>query len=102
MTTISSTTSNYCGEEFLARLRSFLRGYDGRRTPPTLSERMSKVGVLLHPNEHLDDTFELNPTMFDLPPGAYRIEAMLYGWKDDEAARRSVQCLRFFDIIRVL
>jgi hypothetical protein len=45
---------------------------------------MSKVGVLLHPSEHLDGTFELNPTMFHLPPGAYRIEAMLYGWKNDE------------------
>jgi hypothetical protein len=52
--------------------------------PLTLSERMSRVAVLLHPGEHLDGAFDLSPTMFHLPPGAYRIEAVLYGWKDDE------------------
>jgi hypothetical protein len=52
--------------------------------PPTVSERMNKVAVLLHPGEHLVGRFELDPTMFHLPPGAYRIEAVLYGWKSDE------------------
>lgn len=52
--------------------------------PPTLNERMSKVGVLLHPGEHLDGRFELDPATFHLPPGEYRIEAELFGWKDDE------------------
>jgi hypothetical protein len=52
--------------------------------PPTVNERMSKVAVLLHPGEHLDGRFELDPAMFHLPPGEYRIEATLYGWKDDE------------------
>jgi hypothetical protein len=45
---------------------------------------MSKVAVLLHPGEHLDGRFVLDPTLFHLPPGAYRIEAVLYGWKDNE------------------
>jgi hypothetical protein len=45
---------------------------------------MSKVAALLHPGEHIDGTFELEPGMFHLPPGGYRIEATLYGWKDDE------------------
>jgi hypothetical protein len=47
---------------------------------PTLTERMNKAAVLLQPGEHVDgSTGELNHAGF--PPGAYRIEATLYGWR---------------------
>jgi hypothetical protein len=52
---------------------------------PTVTERMSKGAVLLKPGEHLDGMLQLDPTMFGgLPPGAYRIEAVLRGWQGDE------------------
>src|ERR1035441_10839381 len=53
--------------------------------PQTVTERMKKEAVLLKPGEHLDGSHQLDPTLFGgLPPGAYRIEAVLYCWKDDE------------------
>jgi hypothetical protein len=53
--------------------------------PPTLTERMNKVAVLLHPGEQLDGAVRLDPTMSGgLPPGPYRIEATLYGWSNDK------------------
>jgi len=45
---------------------------------------MSKVAVLLHPGEHFDGTLKLDPGMFGLSAGAYRIEAVLRGWQDSE------------------
>jgi len=45
---------------------------------------MGKVAVLLRPGEHLDGRLQLEPSMFRLPPGAYRIEAVLHGWKESE------------------
>jgi len=51
---------------------------------PTVTERMSRVAVLLHPGEHLDGALKLDPGMFHLPPGAYRIRAVLHGWKDSQ------------------
>jgi hypothetical protein len=54
-------------------------------TSPTLTERMNRGTVLLHPGEHLDGTLQMDPTMFGgLPPGSYRIEVVLRGWKGDE------------------
>ncbi len=48
--------------------------------PPTVTQRMNRTAVLLRPGEHLDGVLQLNPAMFSLPPGAYRIEATLTGW----------------------
>ena len=31
-----------------------------------------------------DGAFRLDPAMFRLTPGAYRIEAVLYGWRNDQ------------------
>jgi hypothetical protein len=64
--------------------------------PLTITERMSKVAVLLRPGEHFDGAFQLDPAMFGLTPGAYRIEAVLRGWKNDqfsEAERTEMQKL---------
>ena len=62
-------------------------GYGGSCNPaivPTLSQRMAKEAVLLKPGAYLEDTVSLNPTIGGgLPPGAYRIEAILYGWSND-------------------
>jgi len=45
----------------------------------TVSQRMNKEAVLLKPGEHSDGTAALIlPT--GITSGAYRIEAMLYGW----------------------
>jgi hypothetical protein len=52
--------------------------------PPTIAERMGKIAVLLHPGEHFDGAVELNPAVFHLPAGTYRIEAVLYGWKSEQ------------------
>jgi hypothetical protein len=51
---------------------------------PTFSERMREAAVLLRPGEHLDGTIALDGRIFELPPGAYRIEATLDGWKEDQ------------------
>jgi hypothetical protein len=52
---------------------------------PTVTERMSKGAVLLKPSEHLDGALHLDPTFFGgLPPGEYLIEAVLYGWREDQ------------------
>jgi hypothetical protein len=67
--------------------KHFMAGYGGSCSPApqTVTERMKKEAVLLKPGEHLDGSLQLDPTLFGgLPPGAYRIEAVLYCWKDDE------------------
>jgi hypothetical protein len=69
---------NAAGKEF----RSGWVGSGDER--PTFSERMREASVLLRPGEHFDGTITLNPGLFGLPPGAYRIEAVLNGWKDDQ------------------
>jgi len=47
----------------------------------SLSERMRKDALLLKPKEAVTGSFTLS-TVFDgaLKPGAYRLEAVLYGW----------------------
>jgi hypothetical protein len=47
--------------------------------PPTVTQRMGRAAVLLHPGEHMDGILRLDPAIFRLPPGAYRIEAVLSG-----------------------
>jgi hypothetical protein len=69
--------------------KHFRPGYGGScipsSVPQTVTGRMSKEAVLLKPGEHLDGSLQLDPTLFGgLPPGAYRIEAVLYCWKDGE------------------
>jgi hypothetical protein len=57
----------------------------GSGAAPTVTERMNKGAVLLQAGVHFDGTLLLDPTMFGgLPPGSYRIEAVLTGWKGDE------------------
>jgi hypothetical protein len=66
--------------------KHFVPGYGGScgGGPKTLSERMSKEAVLLKPGEHLDGTFLLDPKLFGLKPGAYRVEAALTGWVEEK------------------
>jgi hypothetical protein len=51
---------------------------------PKLIERLNKGAVLLHPGEHFEGTIALDPSVFKLTPGTYRIEATLHGWKDGQ------------------
>lgn len=52
--------------------------------PPTIIQRMNGAAVLLGPGENLKGQLQLNPAMFRLPPGAYRIKAILTGWQSDK------------------
>jgi hypothetical protein len=70
--------------------RHFIPGY-GRScggtpgaTPPPVIQRMNGAAILLRPGEHLDGELQLQPAMFSLLPGAYRIEAVLTGWESDK------------------
>jgi len=64
----------------------FVPGYAGScsRGPKTIADRMSKEAVLLRPGEHLDGTFLLDPKLFGLKPGIYRVEASLTGWSEEK------------------
>jgi hypothetical protein len=67
--------------------KHFMPGYGGSCSPipQTVDERISKEALLLNPGKHVDGMLELDPTLFgDLPPGPYRIEAMLYCWNADD------------------
>ena len=48
----------------------------------SLSERMRKDALLLKPGQAVTSSFTLDSSVFDgnLKPGAYRLEAVLYGW----------------------
>jgi hypothetical protein len=48
---------------------------------PPLTERMGKGTVLLRPAERTSGTLHMDP---QLPPGQYRLEVVLRGWKGDE------------------
>ncbi len=45
---------------------------------------MAKEAVLLKPGEHLEGTFLLDPKIFKLPPGKYRVELELSGWEEEK------------------
>jgi hypothetical protein len=45
---------------------------------------MAKEAVLLKPGGRVEGSLELDPAVFGLPPGTYRIKATLACWKDDE------------------
>jgi hypothetical protein len=47
---------------------------------PSMSERLSRIAILLKPGEHTDGYFEYDPRMFSLPAGRYRVEMTLRGW----------------------
>jgi hypothetical protein len=63
-------------------------GYGGSCGSPnpidqmSLSERMRKDALLLKPGQTVTGSFTLDSSVFDgsLKPGAYRLEAVLYGW----------------------
>jgi hypothetical protein len=46
---------------------------------PTVTQRMDREAVLLKPAEHFDLTTSV-PIPTGVPPGAYRVEAILHGW----------------------
>ena len=66
--------------------RHFVPGYGGSCSdhPQTIAERMAKEAVLLKPGEHLEGTFLLDPKIFKLPPGKYRVELELSGWEEEK------------------
>jgi hypothetical protein len=66
--------------------KHFVPGYGGScaESLKTVSERMDKEAVLLKPGEHFDGTFLLDPKLFSLKPGAYRVEAALTGWAEEK------------------
>lgn len=66
--------------------KHFVGGYGGDCSPKpqTIRERMSKEAVLLKPGEHLEETFLLDPKVFGLKPGGYRVEAALTGWNEEK------------------
>jgi len=66
--------------------KHFVPGYLGSCVggPKTISERMSKEAVLLKPGEHLDGALLLDPKLFGLKPGVYRVEAGLTGWVEEK------------------
>lgn len=50
--------------------------------PMSISERMQKDALLLKPGQATFGTFDFDSSVFadSLKPGAYRLEAVLYGW----------------------
>jgi hypothetical protein len=67
--------------------KHFVPGYAGSCSPSTqtLTARMEKEAVLLKPGQRLEGTVRMDTTLFGgLKPGAYRIEAVLYGWSDKD------------------
>ena len=66
--------------------KHFVPGYAGDCSPSaqTIRERMNKEAILLKPGKHLDGTFQLDPKLFGLKPGNYRVEASLTGWTEEK------------------
>jgi len=69
--------------------KHFIPGYAGDCSPgafpKNVRDRMSKEAVLLTPKQHLDGSITLPTTLFGgLKPGTYRIEAALYGWREQD------------------
>ena len=57
---------------------------DCRPTKDTIQERMSKEAVLLKPGESIDGQLRLDPKLFHLVAGRYRVEAALTGWHEEK------------------
>jgi hypothetical protein len=86
--------------------KHFIPGYAGSCLGPDpvdkldAAERMGKDAVLLKPMGYIEGSFTLDTRIFikELKPGAYRLEAALYGWKDerlDEAERTSLATMKY-------
>jgi hypothetical protein len=70
--------------------RHFIQGYAGScfLTKESLVERMKTETVLLKPRQHWRGHVVLDTSLFGgLKPGAYRIEAVLYGWNDKDFSK---------------
>lgn len=66
--------------------KHFVPGYGGdcSPSPQNIRERITKEAVLLKPGEHLEGTFLLDPKLFRLKPGNYRVEAGFTGWDEEK------------------
>ena len=67
--------------------KHFIPGYAGSCSPfaQTLTTRIQKEAVVLKPGERLEGTVRMDTTLFGgLKPGAYRLEATLSGWKEND------------------
>ncbi|PYY14689.1 MAG: hypothetical protein DMG60_19560, partial [Acidobacteria bacterium] len=69
--------------------KHYFPGYAGECLGPTkidVREQMQKEAVLLKPGEVFQNSFQLETRMFvgKLMPGEYRLEATLYGWRDND------------------
>lgn len=67
--------------------KHFVRGYarSCSPSPQTLRQRMQKEAVLLKPGQRLEGKIRMDTSLFGgLPPGAYRLEALLSGWKQSD------------------
>jgi hypothetical protein len=65
----------------------FIPGYAGScsQSPQTLRERMQKEAVLLRPRQRLEGRISMDTSLFGgLKPGAYRLEASLSGWREND------------------
>lgn len=77
----------------------FIPGYAGDCSPSkeTVVEHMKRDAVLLKPGQRIAGRLPLETNLFGgLKPGAYRIEAVLYGWSDkdfDEHERNELQTM---------
>ncbi|MFL6306304.1 MAG: hypothetical protein ACJ72H_22460 [Candidatus Sulfotelmatobacter sp.] len=75
----------------------FIPGYAGDCSPSeqTIVERMKREAVLLKPGERLQGHVSMETSLFGgLEPGAYRVEAVLYGWNEkdfDEPQRNELK-----------
>ena len=75
----------------------FIPGYAGDCFPSkqTIVERMKQEAVLLKPGQRLQGHLSMETNLFGgLEPGAYRIEAALYGWNErdfDEQQRNELK-----------
>jgi hypothetical protein len=61
-------------------------GYAGDCSPQkkTIAERMSKEAVLLKPGESTYGPLRLEPELFHLTPGRYRVEGSVTGWTPEK------------------
>ena len=69
--------------------RHFSPGFAGSwlgQDEAAIGERMKKESVLLGPGEVYDGSFTFDTKTFSdaLKPGSYRVEAVFYGWRDEQ------------------
>jgi len=65
----------------------YMPGYGGDcfPKPETTAERLATGARLLKPGQHVTGAISLATNLFGgLRPGTYRIEAVLYGWKEED------------------